>query len=45
MKKARDIREQLEGLCVRVEIDKMVSNPDDTDAILKAIVLPGIVGQ
>jgi pre-mRNA-splicing factor ATP-dependent RNA helicase DHX16 len=37
MKKARDIREQLEGLCDRVEIDKMVSNPDDADAVLKAI--------
>jgi pre-mRNA-splicing factor ATP-dependent RNA helicase DHX16 len=37
MKKARDIREQLEDLCERVEIDKMISKPDDTDAILKAI--------
>ena len=37
MKKARDIREQLEGLCERVEVDKAISNPDDTDAIIKAI--------
>jgi pre-mRNA-splicing factor ATP-dependent RNA helicase DHX16 len=37
MRKARDIREQLEGLCERVEIDHLVSNPDDTDAILKAV--------
>jgi pre-mRNA-splicing factor ATP-dependent RNA helicase DHX16 len=38
MRKARDIREQLEGLCERVEIDCTVSNPDDMDAILKAIL-------
>ena len=37
MRKARDIREQLEGLCERVEIDKSVSSPDDIDATLKAI--------
>jgi pre-mRNA-splicing factor ATP-dependent RNA helicase DHX16 len=37
MRKARDIREQLEGLCERVEIDKTVSNPDDMDSILKAV--------
>jgi pre-mRNA-splicing factor ATP-dependent RNA helicase DHX16 len=37
MKKARDIREQLEGLCERVEIDQTLSNPDDHDATLKAI--------
>jgi pre-mRNA-splicing factor ATP-dependent RNA helicase DHX16 len=39
MKKARDIREQLEGLCDRVEIDHTVSTrPDqDMDATLKAI--------
>ena len=37
IKRARDIREQLEGLCERVEIDANISNPDDTDAILKAI--------
>ena len=37
MRKARDIREQLEGLCERVEIDKAVSSPDDMDAILKAV--------
>ena len=38
MWKARDIREQLEGLCERVEIDSTVSKPDDMDAILKAIL-------
>jgi pre-mRNA-splicing factor ATP-dependent RNA helicase DHX16 len=37
MKKARDIREQLQGLCERVEIDHTVSNMDDTDLTLKAI--------
>eukprot|EP00934_Nitzschia_sp_Nitz4_P003663 Nitzschia sp. Nitz4//scaffold88_size82704//18090//21395//NITZ4_005285-RA/size82704-processed-gene-0.65-mRNA-1//-1//CDS//3329559473//3653//frame0 len=37
IKRARDIREQLEGLCERVEIDHTVSNPDDMDAILKSI--------
>jgi pre-mRNA-splicing factor ATP-dependent RNA helicase DHX16 len=37
MKKARDIREQLEGYCDRVEVDHLVSNPDDLDSILKAI--------
>jgi pre-mRNA-splicing factor ATP-dependent RNA helicase DHX16 len=37
IRRARDIREQLEGLCERVEIDKTVSKPDDLDAILKAI--------
>ena len=37
MRKARDIREQLEGLCDRVEIDNNVSNLDDMDSILKAI--------
>ena len=37
MRKARDIREQLEGLCERVEIDQNISSPDDTDTILKAI--------
>ena len=37
MKKARDIRDQLEGLCERVEIDLAVSSPDDLDAILKAV--------
>jgi pre-mRNA-splicing factor ATP-dependent RNA helicase DHX16 len=36
LKKARDIREQLEGLCERVEIE-LVSNPLDPDAISKAI--------
>jgi pre-mRNA-splicing factor ATP-dependent RNA helicase DHX16 len=34
--KARDIREQLEGLCERVEIE-LVSNPSDQDAICKAV--------
>ena len=37
MRKARDIREQIEGLCERVEIDKDISSPDDMDATLKAI--------
>jgi len=38
MKKARDIREQLEGLCDRVEIDPTVScGLDDVDPILKSI--------
>lgn len=36
MSKARDIREQLEGLCERVEVE-VSSNPTDTDAICKAI--------
>lgn len=37
MRKARDVREQLEGLCDRVEIDGAVSSPDDMDSILKAV--------
>lgn len=39
MKKARDIREQLEGLCDRVEIDHMVSAgvDENMDSILKAV--------
>lgn len=37
IRRARDIREQLEGLCERVEIDQTVSKPDDLDAILKSI--------
>jgi pre-mRNA-splicing factor ATP-dependent RNA helicase DHX16 len=37
MRKARDIRDQLQGLCERVEIDHTVSSPDDTDAVLKAV--------
>ena len=37
MKKAHDIRDQLEGLCERVEVDANVSSPDDMDATLKAI--------
>ena len=37
MCKARDIREKLEGLCDRVEIDPTISNPDDLDSILKAV--------
>ncbi|KAL3819076.1 hypothetical protein ACJIZ3_004981 [Penstemon smallii] len=36
MKRARDIRGQLEGLLERVEIEK-TSNPNDLDAIKKAI--------
>ena len=37
MKKARDVREQLEGLCERVEVDPNVSNPEDIESVLKAI--------
>jgi pre-mRNA-splicing factor ATP-dependent RNA helicase DHX16 len=37
MRKARDIREQLEGLCERVEIDMSLSSPEDQDATLKAV--------
>ncbi|PIN17313.1 mRNA splicing factor ATP-dependent RNA helicase [Handroanthus impetiginosus] len=36
MKRARDIRDQLEGLLERVEIE-LTSNPNDLDAIKKAI--------
>ena len=36
MKRARDIRDQLEGLLERVEID-LVSNPHETENIRKAI--------
>lgn len=36
LNKARDIREQLEGLCERVEIE-LVSNPHDIDVIGKAL--------
>lgn len=36
MNRARDIREQLEGLCERVEIE-LVSGINDMDSILKAI--------
>ena len=36
MKRARDIREQLEGLCDRVEIEQ-VSDPNNVDAIKKAL--------
>lgn len=37
MRKARDIRDQLEGLCERVEVDHVVSSPDDQDSILKCV--------
>jgi pre-mRNA-splicing factor ATP-dependent RNA helicase DHX16 len=37
MRRARDIREQLEGLCDRVEIDHTESRPDDINSVLKAI--------
>ena len=37
MKKARDIREQLEGLCERVEVDPNISSPEDIESVLKAI--------
>jgi pre-mRNA-splicing factor ATP-dependent RNA helicase DHX16 len=36
LNKARDIREQLEGLCERVEVE-VCSNPSDIDAIGKAL--------
>lgn len=36
MKRARDVRDQLEGLLERVEIELM-SDPTDLDAIKKAI--------
>jgi pre-mRNA-splicing factor ATP-dependent RNA helicase DHX16 len=36
MNKARDIREQIEGLMERVEVE-MASNPHDTDAVCKAL--------
>eukprot|EP01038_Epipyxis_sp_PR26KG_P008427 gene8427-11397_t len=36
LNKARDVREQLEGLCERVEVENC-SNPHDLDAICKAI--------
>jgi len=38
MRKARDIREQLAGLCDRVEIDQTLSSPEDLDNIIKAIL-------
>lgn len=37
IRKARDIREQLEGLCERVEIEHSVSSGDDIESTLKAI--------
>lgn len=37
MRKARDVREQLEGLCERVEVDPHISSPEDIEAILKAV--------
>ena len=36
LNKARDVREQLEGLCERVEVE-MVSSANETDAICKAV--------
>lgn len=36
LNKARDIREQIEGLCERVEVE-VCSNPQDVDAIGKAL--------
>lgn len=36
MKRARDVRDQLEGLLERVEIE-LTSNENDLDAIRKAI--------
>lgn len=38
MKRARDIRDQLEGLCQRVEIDSTVScNDDEMDQVMKSV--------
>uniref|UniRef100_A0A7S2ESN9 RNA helicase n=1 Tax=Trieres chinensis TaxID=1514140 RepID=A0A7S2ESN9_TRICV len=37
MRRARDIREQLEGLCDRVEVDKELSAPEDQESILKSV--------
>ena len=37
MKKARDVREQLEGLCERVEVDPNISNPEDIESVIKAV--------
>lgn len=37
IKKARDVREQLEGLCERVEVDPNTSSPEDIEATLKAV--------
>ena len=37
MRRARDIREQLEALCLRVEVDSNLSEPDDREAMLKSI--------
>ena len=37
IKKARDVREQLEGLCERVEVDPNISSPEDIESILKAV--------
>lgn len=37
MRRARDVREQLEGLCERVEVDKDLSKPEDQESVLKSI--------
>eukprot|EP00986_Skeletonema_menzelii_P000132 scaffold31_cov132-Skeletonema_menzelii.AAC.6 len=37
IRKARDVREQLEALCERVEVDPNISNPEDIESILKAV--------
>jgi pre-mRNA-splicing factor ATP-dependent RNA helicase DHX16 len=37
IRKARDVREQLEGLCERVEVDFSISDPDNIESILKAV--------
>ena len=42
MKRARDIRDQLEGLLERVEIE-LVSNPGETENIRKAITAGKII--
>lgn len=44
LNKARDIREQLEGLCERVEVE-ISSNPTEMDGIGKVGCLPSGVAK
>ena len=37
LNKARDIREQLQGLCERVEVEVSVNETQDNEAICKAL--------
>jgi len=37
MRKARDIREQVENLCERVELEVKEASADSTDAVAKVI--------